>query len=247
MEWKYYREFWIGSTQGKVWEFHNSRMNDIEAFNEGRSHYSVRYHRENYADEEFFGLEKYHNKTLAKLNMEDGLYLTDKGVIHDYLSDYDKLFMPLREKSINIFEVGFQYGGSCKLWEKYFPYARIMAIDISTERPYEKDAIRLGIKTKFTFGDRVTMELRNMNSVTQEYFEGFTPDIAIDDGSHTMEDQLYFIKTVYPVLNKGGILIVEDVQDIINQKVEFEKLGIPFEIVDRRYVCYDNVLLIYRK
>jgi hypothetical protein len=49
MEWKYYREFWIGSNPDcKAFEFHNSRMNDIEAFNEGRSHYSVRYPLENY-------------------------------------------------------------------------------------------------------------------------------------------------------------------------------------------------------
>jgi hypothetical protein len=49
MEWKYYREFWIGSNpKCKPYEFHNSRMNDIEAFNEGRSHYSVLYPIENY-------------------------------------------------------------------------------------------------------------------------------------------------------------------------------------------------------
>jgi hypothetical protein len=49
MEWKYYREFWIGSNPSvKAFEFHNSRMNDIEAFNQGRSHYSVLYPPENY-------------------------------------------------------------------------------------------------------------------------------------------------------------------------------------------------------
>lgn len=49
MEWKYYREFWIGSNPDcKVFEFHNSRMNDIEAFQQGRSHYSLRYSRANY-------------------------------------------------------------------------------------------------------------------------------------------------------------------------------------------------------
>ncbi len=49
LEWKYYREFWIGSNPDcKAFEFHNSRMNDIEAFQQARSHYSVRYPLENY-------------------------------------------------------------------------------------------------------------------------------------------------------------------------------------------------------
>jgi hypothetical protein len=43
-DWRYYREFWIGSNpDAKVFEFHNSRMNDIEAFNQAKSHYSVPY------------------------------------------------------------------------------------------------------------------------------------------------------------------------------------------------------------
>lgn len=49
MEWKYYREFWIGSNPNcKAFEFHNSRMNDIESFQQGKSHYSIRYPLENY-------------------------------------------------------------------------------------------------------------------------------------------------------------------------------------------------------
>jgi len=47
--WKYGREMWIGTNlNAKVFEFHNSRMNDIKAFQEARSHYSLKYGRENY-------------------------------------------------------------------------------------------------------------------------------------------------------------------------------------------------------
>lgn len=47
--WRYMMEFWIGSNpSAKVYEFHNSRMNDIEAFNKGISHYSLGYPREKY-------------------------------------------------------------------------------------------------------------------------------------------------------------------------------------------------------
>jgi len=48
-EWRYGQEFWIGTNPNvKAFEFHNSRMSDIAAFNEGRSHYSLPYPRENY-------------------------------------------------------------------------------------------------------------------------------------------------------------------------------------------------------
>jgi hypothetical protein len=49
MNWRYYREFWIGSNlNAKIFEFHNSRMNDIEAFNRAGSHYSKPYPISNY-------------------------------------------------------------------------------------------------------------------------------------------------------------------------------------------------------
>ena len=37
-------------------------------------------------------------------------------------------------------------------------------------------------------------------------------DIIIDDGGHTMEQQLNTFKILFPILNDGGIYIVEDVE-----------------------------------
>ena len=37
-------------------------------------------------------------------------------------------------------------------------------------------------------------------------------DIIIDDGPHTVESQILFLQKYLPKLNKGGILIIEDVQ-----------------------------------
>jgi hypothetical protein len=48
-EWRYYREFWIGSNPNvKQFEFHNSRLNDKEPILAGRSHYQIRYLSNNY-------------------------------------------------------------------------------------------------------------------------------------------------------------------------------------------------------
>ena len=177
-------------------------------------------------------------KTLTELNKReiDGFFLSDKGWTHSYLPCYEELFAPYRHREINIFEVGYQHGGSAILWEKYFSKALIKTIDIDMCVPFPPQG-------------RIVLELRDMRETDAEYFADFIPDIAIDDGSHLLEDQLHFVKTVYPVLREGGLLIVEDIQNLEQQKVAFDYLGIPFEVIDLREPegRYDDVLLLYRK
>ena len=236
-DWRYHREFWIGSNpEAKVFEFHNSRMNDLEAFNAAASHYSLPYDRDKY------------EKSLVNLNKTSEGYLTDKGVLHSYLPLYDKLFLKFRYSKVNIFEVGYQYGGSCKLWELYFLQATIKAIDIDKSFPFKSEAKKLGILTEFTFNThRVSMEYKDSTTLTHEYFNDFIPDIAIDDGSHLLAHQLHFIKTIFPLMKPGGLLIIEDVQDIDNEKAEFQKLG-TFKIYDfRKSGRADDVIILFEK
>jgi hypothetical protein len=177
---------------------------------------------------------------LVELNKSqgDGYFipdaLSDKGTIHNYLPIYDELFAPYRDKKINLFEVGYQYGGSAKLWELYFNKARIRFIDVFLNTPKI---------------DNVEFELKDVNDLTEFYFKDFIPDIAIDDGSHFLKDQIHFIKTVWPVLSESGIMIIEDIQDIDTEESIFRSLGIPFEIIDNRAKQnrYDEVLLIFKK
>lgn len=176
--------------------------------------------------------------SLEECNKSDtaGFFLSDKGWTHNYLPSYEMLFEPYRDLDINIFEVGYLHGGSCKLFERYFSLAKIKAIDITPCVPPPDHK-------------RITLELKNVWDVTSEYFNDFIPTIAIDDGSHLIEDQIHFIKTVYPILKEGGILIVEDIQNIDKQKSIFECLGIAFDVFDLRDVAgrYDDVFLLYRK
>ena len=238
MDWKYGREMWIGTNkEAKIFEFHNSRMNDIEKFNAGKSHYSVRYDRSNYVKD-----------SLVDLNKEGEYFLSDKGVLHNYLPYYDLMFSQFRDREVNIFEIGYQYKGSLRLWEKYFLYAKIKAIDISEDRPFIQDAKALNLLTEIETGQRVTTEIKDSNSLTKIYFKEI-PDIVIDDGSHNLEDQLFVIRLIYPLLKKGGLLIIEDIQDYDNQRQAFEKLGLEFYVIDKRKETgrYDEVLLIFKK
>jgi len=187
-------------------------------------------------------------RLLQTLNKHtNGYILSDKGRWHTYLRVYDILFYPLKDKEINILEVGYYGGGSCLLWEKYFQNAQIRCIDINEECAEHYRRARGMFNGMWL--TRTTLDIMDANALTPEYFEDFKPDIAIDDGSHKLYDQVNFIKTVYPILREGGMLFVEDIQDIDKDKPEFDKIGIPYEIADNRRSSgmSDDVLLIFKK
>jgi demethylmacrocin O-methyltransferase len=186
--------------------------------------------------------------TLVELFKAGGLakYDTDKGAgaphHHNYLGTYDKLFAPYKDEDIHILEVGYLFGASCKLWEDYFTKAHITAIE-KGDNPVLLPELK---RTKIVEAD--------MNLVTTDFLltlSGGPLTIAIDDGSHKLVDQVHFVKTVFPVLKPGGLLVIEDIQNIDEAYPEFMKLGIPFEVIDLRgrypLARYDDVLLVFRK
>jgi hypothetical protein len=164
-------------------------------------------------------------------------YPTDKGIVHCYIDVYDELFLPYKDKNINILEVGVHEGGSIRLWNEYFTNAKIFGYDVDrTARPN-------------IFNKNVTYIIKNANHIEPDEFKHTPLTIAIDDGSHSLYDQLNFVKLIYNQVVSGGLLIVEDIQDLESQKSHFEALGYPFEIIDLRSVNkrYDDVLLVFKK
>ena len=162
-------------------------------------------------------------------------YPTDKGLQHSYLHTYSELFEEFKEEKINIVEIGIYLGGSIRLFEDWFTKATI--------RGYDKtfDNIRVPFKS-----EKILKDCRNF---APDEFKDFPPHIIIDDASHIVEDQLWTVEICYPQLVEGGILIIEDVYDIANDKSKFDSLGIPYELVDLRLQKNrrDDVLLVYRK
>ena len=54
----------------------------------------------------------------------------DKGTVHSYIPEYERLFKPYRDKKINILEIGIAYGESLELWDKYFNNANVFGSEI---------------------------------------------------------------------------------------------------------------------
>ena len=114
----------------------------------------------------------------------------------DYFEVYDKHFRAIRERKLNILEIGVQYGGSVEMWAKYFPYAHITGVDID---PMCK--IHAGARVSIKIGDQSD---RAFLSQFKNY------DIIIDDGGHTMSQQQISFEVLFPLLNPGGIYVIED-------------------------------------
>lgn len=136
-------------------------------------------------------------KTLDQIGLETG---TDKASCgHNYLWIYEMIFERYAQLPAPwILEVGIQFGYGLDAIRRHIPHAVIIGVD----------AIDNGVESE----SRKTILIGNAYS--GEIFgklEGMKFDIAIDDASHSLEDQMYFCEHYAPLLSYRGILIVEDV------------------------------------
>jgi hypothetical protein len=103
-------------------------------------------------------------------------------------------------------------------------------------------------ESNVVLGDRVTFEQKNVKSLKPDYFTDFIPDIVIDDGSHLLITQARIVRLMYPIINEGGMIIIEDFNCEKNGR-KFYSLEMPWELVDLRHVKgrFDDAFILVRK
>jgi hypothetical protein len=133
---------------------------------------------------------------------------TDKWGSHWYARHYDFHFAPLRERPINLLEIGIggyddpKAGGeSLRMWRDYFPHAAIYGLDIADKSAHDEARIRtfVGSQDDPEVLDRLVRESG-----------GF--DVIIDDGSHFCAHVIASFRHLFPTLKHGGIYAIEDLQ-----------------------------------
>lgn len=165
---------------------------------------------------------------------------TDKGTTHSYLDVYAALFGARRLVTRRVLEVGVQTGGSIALWERFFPGAEIVGVDVTLA------------KLTHTPGERTKILVKDAYEVDTLAELGGGFDIVIDDGPHTLESMIFAAANFPALLAEGGMLVIEDVQkpEWIPQIVAAlpEHLRGLAETVDRRAVKrrYDDIMLVVR-
>ena len=170
---------------------------------------------------------------------------TDKGGYegeHDFIKGfYNKEFKKYQDKEITLLEIGINGGASLALWSLYFTKGHITGLDI-TNNIHEnyKEIDRVTTKFCDAYDPEIVKELGKF-------------DIVIDDGPHTIETLLKCIKYYLPHLKKGGVMVLEDLQEVS----WFEELqnGTPdeyknsTECIDLRENLgrHDDLLFVIRK
>lgn len=127
---------------------------------------------------------------------------TDKGSsYHNYTRIYCRYFDALRKKPLKFLEIGIDKGHSVVFWEAYFPKAELHFIDIDPEVIEYTSG-----RSKYHFVDQT--DRAGLQSLARSLKGNF--DIIIDDGGHTMEQQITSFKALFPFLKSGGIYVIED-------------------------------------
>src|SRR5262245_39798052 len=156
---------------------------------------------------------------------------------HHYLDIYHRHFAGFRGRSPVVLEIGVQHGGSLDMWRRYFgPGAQIVGVDVDPRcKQFEGEQVRVLIGDQ---GDRGFL------AKIREEVEHI--DILIDDGGHTMAQQIATFEELYPHIQPNGLYLCEDVHTSFLQPfgggigrsdtyLEYAK-----KLIDRLYAWYST-------
>ena len=118
-----------------------------------------------------------------------------------YFEVYDRHFSKYRGKEIVILEIGTFHGGSLQMWKNYFgDKAKIYGIDINPNcKEVEEDNIKIMIGSQ---SDRAFL---------RQVKKDIPPiDILIDDGGHTMLQQIVSYEELFDHVKPDGVYLCED-------------------------------------
>ena len=128
----------------------------------------------------------------------------DKRVIDKwdhYFEIYENHFSKYRGKEVVLLEIGTFQGGSLQMWKHYFgDKAKIYGMDINPDcKQVEEENITVMIGSQ---SDR---------DFLREVVKTIPPiDILIDDGGHTMEQQIVSFEELFGHIKPEGVYLCED-------------------------------------
>lgn len=139
------------------------------------------------------------------MNDLEKYFVENKGnLIHKwkhYFEIYNRHFFRFRNKEVNIVEFGVSHGGSLQMWKHYFGKgAKIFGVDIDPDcKMLEEEQVEIMI------GDQ---EDRNfLKSIAAKIPR---IDILIDDGGHTMKQQINTFEELFSHISPIGVYLCED-------------------------------------
>jgi cephalosporin hydroxylase len=179
------------------------------------------------------------------LNGADWQGGTDKANGHNYTSTYAKYLAEMRADSINFVEIGVWHGGSMAMWCKYLPKAKFLFYDIANQVKPKADKHIDWTRSRLHIASAYTPE---SVQVARDYFKNGI-DFLLDDGPHTLDSMLQVVSLYSPLMNQGGVLMIEDVQSkdwFVNLSAVAPSNSI-FEAIDlSESGRYDDLIAVYK-
>jgi len=167
---------------------------------------------------------------LEKYFKQNNDRLIDKWV--HYFDIYDRYFSKFRNKEIVVLEIGVFQGGSLQMWKNYFgDNAKIYGIDINPKcKLLEENNIEIIIGSQ---SDRKF--LRNLRNVIPKI------DVLIDDGGHTMKQQIVTFEELFCHVKDDGVYLCEDLHTsyFLEQGGGFKRRGTFIEY-SKNFIDYLN-------
>jgi hypothetical protein len=128
-------------------------------------------------------------------------YGTDRLGKHNYTPIYYKMFKDQRDAFKKILEIGVSEGAGLRMWQDFFPNAKIYGAEIKDEYIFKEGRMEV-IKCDAS-------SLSDLESVLDK--TGTDLDLVIDDASHRTKDQIFTCETIVPKLQGNFIYVIEDV------------------------------------
>jgi hypothetical protein len=147
---------------------------------------------------------------------------SDKGSNHNYTTFYNFIFSEIKNKSLNIFEVGLgtnnisipsnmgssgRPGASLRGWTEFFTKSNIFGADVDSGILFQEERIKTFYVDQNS-EDTISKLWENENLNSIEF------DIIIDDGLHEFEANRNFFNNSIHKLKNDGIYIIEDVSEV---------------------------------
>lgn len=146
----------------------------------------------------------------------------DKGTAHDYLPVYEREMT--RTHGVTLLEIGVYAGHSIAMWDTWLTDSTVIGIDIDLSHlQMAHDLVHLCNGTD--------------PEAVAEVLPGMTFDYVIDDGSHTVTDQLLSLSVFLPLMNPGGRYFIEDITGDDALRVitnNLNALGYEYDVYDGR-------------
>jgi hypothetical protein len=118
-----------------------------------------------------------------------------------YFDAYHRHFARFRRTECVVLEFGVAEGGSLQMWRHYFgDRARIFGVDINPDcKKFEEPGTRIfiGDQEDRAFLAKIAAEIGPI-------------DVLIEDGGHTMGQQIATFEVMYPAMAPRGVFLIED-------------------------------------